>query len=420
MKTIGYFIPEFPGQTHIWMWREIVNLRAWGVPIVLFSSRRPPERDRARHGFAEAAANETIYLWPAGVGAIVAALLWALFTRPVGLLRCATLALTLPVDRTGKKKQKLLPMIVPAVLMAKQARARGIDHFHSHTCAGGAILCMMVKRLNGTPFSMTLNANINWWGGAMKEKFEDAAFTVAITKWLLAEMKRDYPTLRPDQAILGRIGVDTQRWTPTEGRADGDAANMAASSPLAPEPSPLRLFTLGRLHISKGHWVVLKAMALLRGRGIATTWRVAGDGPERANIEKLTDELGLKDHVTLLGSQPEDVCLAEMRAADVFVLTSDAEPLGVVYMEAMSTATPTIGTAAGGVGEIITNEVDGILIPPKSPDALADAIERLANDPALRGRVGQAGRASIIQNFEARLGAATLYERIFNTAPPAA
>ena len=156
---------------------------------------------------------------------------------------------------------------------------------------------------------------------------------------------------------------------------------------------------------------------MLRDRGIETRLRVAGDGPERANIEKLIAELGLRDCVTLLGSQSEDVCIAEMRAADVFVLSSDAEPLGVVYMEAMSAGVPTVGTAAGGVAEIITDGVDGVLVPPKSPEALADALEQLARDPQRREQLGKAGRESIIRNFDARIGASTLYERMFGAAP---
>jgi glycosyltransferase involved in cell wall biosynthesis len=404
-QRVGYMIPEFPGQTHIWMWREIQWMKRWGVPLQIYSTRRPPERDRARHAWSSDAQAQTVYLWPVGVGRVIVALLWALFTRPVGLWRCFALARSLPVESSGKRKRpRLWQLIVPACVLARDAKSRGITRFHAHTCSNAAILCMMTKRLIGTPFSLTLNANINWWGGAMAEKFADADFTIAITQWLLDEMKRDYPQLRDEQRLLGRIGVDTDKWTPDASRATSAGGAM-------------RIFSLGRLHISKGHWVLLRAMKLLRDRGIETTLRVAGDGPERANIEALINELGIGDCVTLLGSQSEDVCIAEMRGADVFVLSSDAEPLGVVYMEAMSAGVPTVGTAAGGVAEIITNGVDGVLVPPKSPDALADALEQLARDPQRRESLGKAGRESIIRNFDARIGASTLYERMFGATP---
>ena len=64
ISTIGYVIPEFPGQTHSWMWREIMQMRQWGVDLKIFSTRRPDTATRARHTFADDDQSETFYLWP--------------------------------------------------------------------------------------------------------------------------------------------------------------------------------------------------------------------------------------------------------------------------------------------------------------------------------------------------------------------
>jgi glycosyltransferase involved in cell wall biosynthesis len=263
---------------------------------------------------------------------------------------------------------------------------------------------MMVKRITGVPFSMTLNANLEWWGGAMAEKLHDADFTVAITQWLLDQIHRQYPDLNSDQAILGRIGVDTRRWT---------VAPSAGN-----ETNEFRLMTVGRLHASKGHDVLLRAVKQLSNAGAAVTLRLAGAGPERGNLEKLANELGIADRVTFLGSLPEDRIIEELRSADAFVLASHAEPLGVVYMEAMSLGVATIGTSAGGVSEIISDEVDGLLVPPGDPQRLAEAIQRLMDDPILRRRIGEAGRETIVARFDSRLGAAVLFSRMFGHPPP--
>lgn len=407
-RRIGYIIPEFPGQTHIWMWREISWMKRWNVPLQLYSTRPPPDRDRARHAWADDARRDTFYLWPRPPAQLVSDLLWATITRPRGLFHCLRLAFTLPVETGGKRRRPRLWQLIPsACTLARDVKRRGVKHLHAHTCSNAAVLCMFVKQLVGVPFSMTLNANINWWGGAMHEKFHDAEFTIAITTRLLEEMRRDYPSLRPDQALLGRIGVDTDKWTPPE-RPPRDPA------------TPLQVFTLGRLHASKGHAHLLRAVALLRERGIPVTLRIAGEGPERGNIEALVRSLGLDGLVTLLGSLAEDRCIEEMRRSDVFVLASDAEPLGVVYMEAMSTGVATVGTNAGGVAEIIEHGIDGWLVPPRDPAALADALQRLARDEPLRQRLGVNGRRTIVQKFDARLGAATLYQRLFGHAPPSA
>lgn len=406
MDRIGYVIPEFPGQTHIWIWREICHLREWGVAVTIFSTRRPDPSARARHAFAADAEGEAIFLWPPRLGPAAGSLLWAAVRHPLGLLRCIRLGSTLPVEQRPAVRS-VLPLLVPACLLAREAARCGVGRLHAHTCANGAILCMMARRLIGIPFSMTLNAQLPIWGGALAEKFADADFTIAITQWLLDDVKRECPTLRPDQVVLGRIGVDTQKWVP--------AATDGADAP--PARGPLRLLTVARLHWAKGHTYLLRAIKQLVDDGIDVTLRIAGTGAEQERLEHLTDELKLAERVRFLGSIPEEAVIGELSATDVFVLASDAEPLGVAYMEAMAMAVPTLGTAAGGVAEIITDGVDGVLVSPKDPAALADALRALAADPERRRRLGRAGRETVCRRFDSRYGAATLYECLFHRPP---
>ena len=91
--------------------------------------------------------------------------------------------------------------------------------------------------------------------------------------------------------------------------------------------------------------------------------------------------------------------------------------MGVVYMEAMAMEVATIGTNAGGVPEIITDGVDGLLVPPMDPPALARAIRCLIDEPAFRESLGKAGRRKILKQFDSRLWATTLYRRLFGHGP---
>ncbi|MEM9417713.1 MAG: glycosyltransferase family 4 protein [Planctomycetota bacterium] len=401
---VGYIIPEFPGQTHVWMWREIVHMREAGADLHLFSTRRPPERDKARHDFAESAAAETTYLWPMSAGSMISSLAWALCTKPLGLLKAVRWAMTLPVEKKPNLKT-VLPLVIPACGLAREIKKRGLTHFHSHTCSNSAILAMLLNALQGTPYSLTLNANIEWWGGAMAEKFGRADFTIAITQWLEAQVRRDYPELRDDQVVLGRIGVDTKKWTPSaDPKNTGDA---------------LQIITVGRLHTSKGYDVLLDALGKLNNDGVAFDLTMIGDGPDRQDLVDQAERLGLTERVTFTGSLGEGDIIKAMRSSDVFVLSSHAEPLGVVSMEAMSMEVATIATDAGGVGEIITDGEDGKLVPPGNADALAAAIRELAENNELRERLAKAGRASIIRNFDSRRGAATLFERLTGQRPDA-
>jgi colanic acid/amylovoran biosynthesis glycosyltransferase len=402
---IGYLIPEFPGQTHTFIWRELSHLRQWGLQTRLYSTQRPHDRIRAKHAFAGEAAAETVYLWPPKLQVLLGALLWAIVTRPVGLLRCVALALTLPID-AKPGFVKLLPLILPASIMARDVVRNGVTRLHCHTSANGCVIAMMVQRLTGVPFSQTLHGDLHWWGGAMAQKFAESDFIMVITKKYLQEMGEKFPSLRPDQTFVAGMGVDTTKWKPV-------------NRPRVRQ-GPFKLVTVARLHESKGHDVTFKAVRSLLDSGRSVQLNLVGEGPERPALEALIAQLKLQDNVKLLGSCPEERVMAEIDAADAFVLASHAEPLGVVYMEAMAKALPTIGTAAGGVPELIEHGTDGLLVPPHDPVALAAVIAQLIDDPALCDALGQKARQTVIDRFDSRISAGKLYQRWTGSPAPAA
>lgn len=396
---IGYLIPEFPGQTHIWMWREIVHLREWGTKIDIFSTKPPTADIKARHGFAKCAEQETYYLWnlsKQNFFNIIKAVFWAIFTRPLDVLKIIKLALIIDVDARPRWRSTL-PLVIIACILAHEATARGIKHLHCHSCANSAILAMMLKRLTGIPYSLTLNANLQWWGGAIAAKFSDAKFIIVITQWLEKEVRRDYPYLLKEQVVLGRIGVDTKKWTPQQNKSQNEI---------------FQIITVGRLHPSKGHDTLIKAVKHLLEQEKLVNLTIVGAGSELNNLKQLANQLDIANLVNFTGSLSEEQIIEQMHKTDAFVLASHAEPLGVVYMEAMAMEVPTIGTNAGGVPEIITHQHDGLLVPPKDIEALANAIILLMDNPTLRQELGRNGRKQIVQCFDSRVGANTLHEHL--------
>jgi glycosyltransferase involved in cell wall biosynthesis len=143
-------------------------------------------------------------------------------------------------------------------------------------------------------------------------------------------------------------------------------------------------------------------------RGCTARLTNLGSGPEQASQEALARELDLGDHLHLAGSMPEDEVRKALADADMFLLPSHAEPLGVVVMEAMAMGVPVIVTRAGGVAEIVTDGVDGLMVPPGDAPALAEAVLALANDPQRGVELGAAGRRSVVERFDARVGARKL------------
>lgn len=397
---IGYLMPEWPGPSHVWAWREILHLRELGLEVTIFSTRRPQEL--GKHDFVAAAEAETLYLWPLGLGQILLSVVWALLQNPKGFLACIQLGLTLPVYHQPAWKS-VLPLIVPACRFAQEVKFRQIEHLHTPIPGNSAILLMLVKRLVHVPFSLTVVAAFEDWGGALQEKFEDATFITLVAEWMVDQMAQDFPSMPPERYCVTRHGVDIAKWRP-------DPSQKSANS------DPNRILSIGRLTFNKGFDILLKAVAIVKKRGIPFQLRIAGSGPERPHLETLIRELDLNADVVLLGAIGEEACLAEAQAADLFVLASHKEPLGVVYLEAMAAEVATIGTAAGGVVEIITDQSNGLLVPPNQVEALAEAIARLLTDDRLRQQLAKAGRQTVIERFDSRIGAAALYELIMQSA----
>jgi glycosyltransferase involved in cell wall biosynthesis len=175
-----------------------------------------------------------------------------------------------------------------------------------------------------------------------------------------------------------------------------------APQPATPLDLPKRGFTLlyvGRLAAPKDFPTLLRALAQVRAvRKDVFLWLV-GNGALRPVIEKLSTELGLQDAVTLWGERTD--AGAFFAAADVCVLASRSEGLPISLLEAMAAGRPVVAAAPGAAPEIIESGRCGFVVPIGSAEGLADAILRLAGDPALCASLGEEARAYYLQHFTA-------------------
>jgi glycosyltransferase involved in cell wall biosynthesis len=155
----------------------------------------------------------------------------------------------------------------------------------------------------------------------------------------------------------------------------------------------------GRIEAGKGPFVLADAMAQLRQRRKDVRVRLAGTGPAVQKAQARVRQLGLDSSWEFVGSYEGTVgCSAFMRTLDVFVLPSFAEGTSKSIIEAMAHGLPIITTNVGGLPDLLTPG-SGILIPPRDSSALADAMQCLASDPALRKRMGQAARDRYVKLF---------------------
>ena len=159
----------------------------------------------------------------------------------------------------------------------------------------------------------------------------------------------------------------------------------------------------GRLTRQKAMHVALDALAHVP----ATQLTVIGDGPDRARLERHARDAGLNGRVRFVGSLPREQVLDALAGAEASVLSSDWENFPHAAVESLAAGTPLVATAVGGVGEIVVDGVNGLLVPPGSPEAFGHALERLLGSSELRARLSDGARASVVE-----LGADQIYGRI--------
>lgn len=394
MTRVAYLVPEWPSQTHAFFHRELSALRGLGDTVFLFSTRRPPD-DACRHDFAVEARATTHYVFPPRVVTAAA----ELARRPVGAAKALAYVATLS-ETSPKGRARLVALLACAADLVARAEELGVEHLHVHSCADAAHLAVMVHLLSPKiSYSLTLHGDLPVYGVDHAKKMERAAFVSAVTRPLQKQIV-EATSLREARVPVITMGVDTDRFSPPASRST--------------EEGVLRLLTVARLNPTKGHVHALEAVRRVRAKGLDVRYTIAGSGPHEAEVRAAIAERGLGAAVEMLGSIGEDEVLSRLRASDAFVLSSfglgEAAPVSV--MEAMATGLPVICSLIGGTGDMISDGVDGFLVPQQDEDALADRIERLARDVPLRASIGAAARRRAVDVFDYRKTAKSLHDAI--------
>jgi glycosyltransferase involved in cell wall biosynthesis len=157
-----------------------------------------------------------------------------------------------------------------------------------------------------------------------------------------------------------------------------------------------RTICVGRLDRTKGQDVLLNAISKLKDRFPNTVFEFVGEGPIRAECERLAEELGISDRCRFVGRLPHNEVLQRMAESAVSVVPSRSECFGLVNIESLATGTPLVASDVGGIGEIFDDGEQGYLVPPDNPELLADRIAALLADPVLRGEMSH----KALQRFE--------------------
>lgn len=276
---------------------------------------------------------------------------------------------------------------------------------HVHSCANFAIIAMFCHKVTGIPYGLVLHGPLRDYGPEQPLKWKWAKFVFVITNKLRNEVLQVMPDMIEKVSIVP-MGVNTDFFKPDEER------NAAGNKCFV-------WFCCARLNWVKGYDTLVSAVSILKNEYPETNFRVriAGEDEQggsgyHVELVRLIQDAGLQDDIELMGAVTQEEVRAALQKADGFVLASRSEPLGVAYMEAMSCELPVVGTDAGGVGELIVNGKDGVLVPPGDPQSLAAAMLELMENPEKCRVLGKNARERVLRDFSSRRSARCLAENL--------
>ena len=396
---IGYVVSIFPSPTETFVAREIEALKQRGIEVVVFAIKRP----EAMPG-AGLSARDTVasceYARPDRMVRHLLSNLGAMVLHPIRYFSALSAFAREGTGVPPRDFARLLYHFMWGVGLSSTVRRRGIKHLHGHF-ASASSAALAANLYSGIPFSFTGHASADLFVNPVMIGMKVRQAALVVTESEYARKYLDSITSFVHSAKLHRVynGIDQDEPARFLQQADTE---------LHQSPALFRLLSVGRLFGFKGHATLIEVCRLLRQEGFPVQCRIIGSGPERAVLERRISEARLSGVVELVGSLPIGEVYAAMRAADVFVLLTEISVNGyrdgfpTVILEAMTMGLPVVSTWVSGIPESVENEVTGILVPERDPLAASAAIRRLLEDPALRSRMGSAGKQRVSRLF--RLG----------------
>lgn len=263
------------------------------------------------------------------------------------------------------------------------------DVLHAHGVFHGGRIGAAAKRSSGVPLAITEHSTVYARRTFPAFQIEEAreALGVADARLVVSPQLGELM-----ESVVGPAAAGWE-WVPNM----VDASFLAAERPVRAQGAPFTFLTVAFLYEKKDVAGLLHAFAGAFPAENDVRLRVGGDGPERARLEALAAELGIAGRVDFLGELSREQVLAEMLAADTFVLPSRVETFGVVVAEALATGLPVLATRSGGPECIVTDD-DGLLVPPGDLDALAGALRDM------RAGVSRYDAAKLRHRCERRFG----------------
>jgi colanic acid/amylovoran biosynthesis glycosyltransferase len=275
-----------------------------------------------------------------------------------------------------------------------RCREHGIGLIHAHFAPSGYYTLATKKEL-GIPLIVSFYGQDVFeipseqkWKVRYLRLFNEADLILSLSKDMTADLLQ---MGCPEKKIkIYRLGIDLTDFSPVD----------------RPERELVTILTIARLVEKKGIEYLIRAAAELVGADLPVRLKIIGDGPLMESLTALARELSLGDRVDFAGRVPFARLPEELAQADIFCLPSVTDRFGgkdeisMVLKEAMGTAMPIVATYHAGIPEVISDGVNGLLVPERDAPALTAALKRLAEDPGMRAGIGKEGRKLVEEVWE--------------------
>ncbi len=389
-----YVVSLFPCWSETFIVRELHALRQADLDFRIASLK--PHQEPLVHPFAETLLDWVIY--PSAWLLVLWHALVMMARRPLRNLGWFA-RLTAGLWRHPDHLLKSYSTVVLALDFAHRLARNPPERIHAHWATYPSTAAMVMADNLDIPFGFTCHAHdIFLQDHLLKLKIGRADLPVTISDFNVAFLEKRLGTL-PQQPKIVHCGVDIDEFAFQRG-----------------ERRPNAIVTVGRLDEIKGFDYLIRACAKLRDKGIDITCDIIGEGEQRSMLERLIADLGLDDHVRLLGVMSQDEVRRHIQEAEVFALPSipdrngNMDGIPVALMEAMALGTPAISTRVSGIPELIEHQETGWMCEPKDVDGLAFGLEALLDDADLRDRLAAAARRHIEDDFDCRKEAGKLLQ----------
>jgi glycosyltransferase involved in cell wall biosynthesis len=401
-RRIAVVVKGYPRLSETFIAHEILGLERRGLALTIVSLRHPT--DPALHPAHRDIRAPVLYLPE------------YLYQEPMRVLRAWRAVRRWPTyaparrlwlrdlrrDRTTNRGRRF----GQALVLAHELPA-DVGALYAHYLHTPASVTRYAAALRGLPWCASAHAKDIWTTPAWEkaEKLRDCAWATTCTASGAAHLRE----LAPDaEVMLTYHGLEASRF----------AAPPRTRGPDGSDPRrPIRLLGVARLVPKKGVDVLLEALAALP-RELHWRYEHAGDGPLREALSAAAERLGLAGRVAWRGALPQEEVVEAYRASDLFVLAGriaadgDRDGLPNVLLEAGAMELAVVASRSPGVAELVEHGLNGRLVPPDDPAALAAALAALIRDPAARLRLGRAGRRRVLEQFAAEPGIDRLAARL--------